>query len=109
MSSIHTSEHSGAYMLDKTGTTIADVVMETIATENIEEEAQSDSSLSALASIHEKMREGKTGFGTYTIDGISKYIGYARKSGIDIHLIGISFSSKERKVSEWKEEVLSVS
>ena len=39
----------------------------------------------------------------------SKYIGYARKSGIEIHLIGISFSSKERTVSEWKEEVLSVS
>ena len=42
-------------------------------------------------------------------DYAGKYIGYARKSGIDIHLIGISFSSKERKVSEWKEEVLSVS
>ena len=40
-------------------------------------------------------------------DYAGKYIGYARKSGIDIHLIGISFSSKERKVSEWKEEVLS--
>ena len=42
-------------------------------------------------------------------DYADKYIGYARKSGIDIHLIGISFSSKERKVAEWKEEVLSVS
>ena len=42
-------------------------------------------------------------------DYAGKYIGYARKSGIEIHLIGISFSSKERKVSEWKEEVLSVS
>ena len=40
-------------------------------------------------------------------DYAGKYIGYARKSGIDIHLIGISFSSKERKVAEWKEEVLS--
>ena len=40
-------------------------------------------------------------------DYAGKYIGYARKSGIDIHLIGISFSSKERKVAEWKEEALS--
>lgn len=83
MSSIHTSEHSGAYMLDKDGTTIADIVMDTIATENIEEEAQSDSSLSVLASIHKKMRDGETGFGTYTIDGISKHTGYAPVPGTD--------------------------
>ena len=90
MSSIHTSEHSGAYMLDKNGTTIADVVMDTIATENIEEEAQSDSSLSALASIHEKMHEGKTGFGTYTIDGISKYVAYAPVPGTDDWSIAVT-------------------
>ena len=94
MSSIHTSEHSGAYMLDKDGTTIADVVLDTIATENIEEEAQSDSSLAPLAAIHADMRQGNTGFGRYTFEGTEKYISYAPVPNTDGWSIAVtSYSS----------------
>ena len=81
MSSIQISDNSGAYMLDSQGNTIADVTMDTVCNQNIEQEAQSDSSLSALADMHALMRQGQTGFGTYTIDGVSKYLAYAPVDG----------------------------
>lgn len=77
MASIDVSEHDGAYMLSRDGTTIADTTLDTVAVENIENQAQTDSSLKKLASIHADMRAGNSGFGQYTIDGVSKYIGYA--------------------------------
>ena len=45
VSSIKISENSRAYMINRDGDTIADVTLETITTQNIEREAQSDSSL----------------------------------------------------------------
>ena len=45
VSSIKVSENSRAYMINKDGDTIADITLETITTQNIEREAQSDSSL----------------------------------------------------------------
>lgn len=44
MESIHISENSGAYMIDSTGTTIADTTLDTVSVQNIEQEAQQDSS-----------------------------------------------------------------
>ena len=65
VSSIQVSENSRAYMINKDGDTIADVTLETITTQNIEREAQSDSSLKQLAAIHAEMRQGKVGFGSF--------------------------------------------
>ena len=90
MSAIHISENSGAYMLDSEGNTIADVTMDTVGSENIEQEAQTDSSLSALAEMHTLMRQGQTGFGTYTIDGVSKYLAYAPVDGTNGWSLGVS-------------------
>ena len=90
MSTIHISEHSGAHMVDKNGYTIADTTMETITTQNIEQEAQSDSSLTDLASMHARMRQGQSGYGTYTIDGVSKYLAYAPVSGTDGWSVAVS-------------------
>lgn len=52
VSSISVSENSRAYMINSTGDTIADTTLETITVQNIENEAQSDSSLKELAEIH---------------------------------------------------------
>ena len=90
MSTIHISEHSGAHMVDKNGYTIADTTMETITTQNIEQEAQSDSSLTDLASMHARMRQGQSGYGTYTINGVSKYLAYAPVSGTDGWSVAVS-------------------
>lgn len=90
MATIHVSENSGAYMISSDGTTIADTVIETVAVENIEEEAKSDSSLSRLAAIHADMRAGNSGFSSYSIDGVEKCLAYAPVSGTDGWSIAIT-------------------
>ena len=90
VSTIHITEHGGAYMIDKDGTTIADTSLDTVAVQNIEREAESDSSLSALASLHSDMRAGNSGCGQYKMDGISKCMGYAPVPGTDGWSIAIT-------------------
>ena len=77
MTSIQISENSGAYMIDSTGLTIADTTLDTVAVENIEQEAQSDPSLARLAAHHAEMRAGNSGYGRYSIDGTEKCLAYA--------------------------------
>ena len=83
MASIKVSENGGAYMISFDGTTIADTTLETVAVQNIEEEAQSDPSLSELAALHADMRAGNSNYGSYTINGERKYLSYAPVGGTD--------------------------
>ena len=95
MSSIQISENAGAYMLDKDGNTIADTTMDTICNQNIEQEAQGDSSLNALAAMHTQMRQGQTGFGSYRIGGVSKYLAYAPVPGTDSWSLGVTAQTSD--------------
>jgi len=90
VSTIHISENSGAYMINKNGDTIADTTMDTIMTQNIENEAKTDKSLTDLAKIHSLMRKGESGFGSYSIDGVSKFLAYAPVGGTDGWSIAVS-------------------
>lgn len=83
VSSIQVSENSRAYMINKSGYTIADNTMDTIMTQNIENEAQNDSSLKELAAIHGAMRQGVNGFGSYKSEGKPMYVAYAPVQGTD--------------------------
>lgn len=83
VTSIRVSENSRAYMINKTGDTIADVTLETITTQNIETEAQSDPSLAELAAIHAAMREGNNGFGSYKDEEGARFAAYAPVGGTD--------------------------
>ena len=65
VSSIKVSQNSRAYMINKSGDTIADTTLETITVQNVERDAQSDASLKQLAAIHGDMRQGKNGFGSF--------------------------------------------
>ena len=78
MASILISENSGAYMIDANGITIADTTMETVGTQNIEEEAKQDPSLQGLAEVHSQMRQGESGFGQYRIGNEEKVIAMGR-------------------------------
>ncbi len=70
VSSIQIGENSHAYMINKSGSTIADITLDTITVQNIEAEAENDPSLKELAEIHAQMRKGENGFGSYkTITG----------------------------------------
>ena len=83
VSSIRISEGCRAYMINKSGDTIADVTLDTITTQNVEKEAQSDSSLKSRAVLHEEMRQGKSGFGSVRGDGESYFLAYAPVGGTD--------------------------
>ena len=77
VSAIQIGENSRAYMINKSGSTIADITLDTITVQNIEQEAQGDASLQELAAIHAEMREGKNGFGSYTNGEVKMFAAYA--------------------------------
>ena len=84
MATIEISENSSAYMLDKTGVTIAHEDIETVRNqENTVEDAKTDSSLNALAALESKLVAGESGFGQYTYNGVTKYMAYAPVEGTD--------------------------
>ncbi len=83
VSSIQVGENSRAYMINKSGDTIADITLDTITVQNIENEAQSDTSLTDLAKIHESMRQGKNGFGEYTSSEDKMFAAYAPVADTD--------------------------
>ncbi|MEG0019411.1 MAG: methyl-accepting chemotaxis protein [Oscillospiraceae bacterium] len=96
MRSIKISENAGAYIIDKNGYTIADLNLDTVkAGENIEELAKSDKTLAPLSIMHGEMHAGKTGFGTYKIHGISKFLGYSPIAGTDGWCMGVSAYTKD--------------
>ncbi len=77
VSAIQVGENSRAYMINKSGSTIADITLDTITVQNIEAEAESDSSLQELADIHGDMRQGNVGFGEYTSGERKMFAAYA--------------------------------
>ena len=77
VSAIQIGENSRAYMINKSGDTIADITLDTITVQNIEAEAESDPSLQELAAIHSGMRQGKNGFGSYTNGEDKMFAAYA--------------------------------
>ncbi len=83
VSSIQISKNSRAYMINKSGDTIADITLDTITVQNIGKEAEGDSSLKELAAIHEAMCQGKTGFGSYHGFEGSMFSAYAPVAGTD--------------------------
>ncbi|MCI8574530.1 MAG: methyl-accepting chemotaxis protein, partial [Oscillibacter sp.] len=83
VSSIKLGQSSRAYMINKNGDTIADITLETITTQNIEQEAQSDSSLKSLAAIHNSMRQGENGFDSFRASDGPRFAAYAPVNGTD--------------------------
>ena len=90
MASVHITENSAPYIIDKDGNTIADPNAERVCNENIENEAKSDASLQTLANYHSKMRAGESGVGEYVMDGVDKLFAYAPVSGTDGWSLGLS-------------------
>ena len=95
VTSIKVSENSRAYMINKSGDTIADTTLETITTQNIEREAQSDRSLKELAAIHAEMRQGKSGFGDYNTAQGPWYAAYAPVEGTDGWSVAVTAMKKD--------------
>ncbi len=83
VSAIQIGENSRAYMINKSGDTIADITLDTITVQNIEAEAQNDSGLQELAAIHARMRQGENGFGSYITEEDKMFAAYAPVPGTD--------------------------
>ena len=83
VSSIQIGDNSRAYMINKSGDTIADITLDTITTQNIERDAQSDSSLKSRAALHAAMRQGENGFGSIQADDGPRFLAYAPVGGTD--------------------------
>lgn len=83
VSAIQVGENSRAYMINKSGDTIADVTLDTITVQNIESEAKSDPALGELAAIHASMRQGQNGFGSYISGGHKMFAAYAPVNATD--------------------------
>ncbi len=77
VSQVHISDNSAAYAINSDGYTIADNTTGTIMTQNIEEEAKSDSSLQAGCHTW-KIRKGESGFDKYEINGVQKLAAYSQ-------------------------------
>lgn len=95
VSSIQVSPNSKAYMINKSGDTIADITLDTITTQNIEQEAQSDPSLKQLAAIHEEMRQGKNGFASFRASDGPRYAAYAPVGGTDGWSVAVTAMKKD--------------
>lgn len=108
VSRIQVSEHGAAYAINADGMTIADNTLDTIMTQNIEEEAKKDSSLSELAEIHALMRQGKSGFGKYEINGVRKFSAYAPIDGTDGWSMGITAPQADFMQSTYFSIIVSV-
>lgn len=77
-SQIKVGESGQAFMLDKSGTTIAHTDLERVINkENIIMSAQSDSSLSELAELEKLAVSGENGASSYTFNDVEKLVGYA--------------------------------
>lgn len=83
VSSVKIGKNSHSYMINSSGYTIADTTLETITTQNIERESQTDSSLREQANIHSKMRQGENGFGSFHDSDGARFAAYAPVSGTD--------------------------
>lgn len=79
VSKIQIGEHGGTYILDQAGTMIAynrDYAAVT-GKRNIQNMAQTDNKLSALADLEAQMTQGLTGSGRYSMEGKSQLLSYA--------------------------------
>ena len=95
VSSIKLGETSRTYMINRDGDTIADITLDTITTQNIEREAQSDSSLKGLAAIHAAMRRGENGFGGFQAADGPRYAAYAPVNGTDGWSVAVTAMKKD--------------
>ena len=83
VSSIQIGDNCRSYMINKSGDTIADITLDTITTQNIEQEAVGNSALKSRAALHTAMRQGKNGFGSVEAEDGPRFLAYAPVSGTD--------------------------
>jgi methyl-accepting chemotaxis protein len=93
---IKVSDNGTSYIIDKNGNTIANLDVSLVqAKNNIIENAKTDSSLQKLSALFTDAIAGKSGFGTYTYEGVDKFVAFAPISESDGWSIFISAPRSE--------------
>lgn len=77
VSDINVGEKGVAYIVDQSGLTIAHPNPELVGADNTIEAAKTDKQLEALADLERAMIAGKSGSGSYSYGGVSKFLAYA--------------------------------
>lgn len=95
VSSIEIGESSRAYMINRSGDTIADVTLDTITTQNVEQESKNDPSLQELAALHMDMCRGERGFGRYSSSDGGRFLAYAPVGGTEGWSVAVTVLEKE--------------
>lgn len=95
-------------MINKSGDTIADITLDTITVQNIETEAQSDASLKDLAALHEAMRRGENGFGSYDSSAGKMFMAYAPVNGTDGWSIAVTAPQMNYLASTYNGMVINI-
>lgn len=85
---IKASENSVAYIIDKSGSTIANIDSDVVLKgENISETAKDPAAAERgygdIAAIHKSMLSGNAGYDSYTLDGEKRFMGYSPIEGTD--------------------------
>ena len=84
VSDITVGESGFAYVIDKKGTVIAHPTADIVnSSTNYISAASQNSSYKKLAEINTEMTAGHSGFDTYKLNGVTRYIGYAPIGGSD--------------------------
>lgn len=81
---INPSPNSYGYMINRQGTSVADLERDLVGTENSIEDAKTDPSLREIAEIEQKMTQGESGFGRQQYDGnhwVESYAPVANTNG----------------------------
>ncbi len=89
VASVNVTDNSVAYIIDSNGNTIADPDTSVVCKQNIENESKNDSKLEVLADYHAKMRQGESGAGEYSINGVDKLLAYAPIENTDGWSLGL--------------------
>lgn len=90
MRSIQVGKGGTAFMLDKTGITIADVNSELVGVEDSVALGNTNPRLKKYSSICKKMIAGENGTGTYSYNGKTKVVAYSPVPGTNGWSIGIA-------------------
>lgn len=84
VANISVGETGNAAIIDKTGSTIAFYDYPTVLSRyNTNKEQETDPKLSRLAALEREVMAGKSGFGSYSYDGMDKFMAYAPVANTD--------------------------
>lgn len=94
--SLKVSDNGAAYILNRSGTTIAHIDAQRVQnSENIFDLAKNDPSFEKLASLHQRMTAGETGFDQYKMGEVDKFLAYAPIGGSNGWSIGINAPTQD--------------